>query len=65
MNDIQKIRENIRKNQIFHKNFNPIYEMEEGQKYYKGIYTKNNDYCETFDESKNAKKGKNYDILRK
>ena len=30
MNDIQKIRDNIRKNQICHKDFNPIYEMEDG-----------------------------------
>ena len=63
-NDIQKIRNSIRKNQIDHKNFNPIYTTKEGEKYYRGIYTKNNEYFEPLIDRKTGD-NQFYDLMRK
>ena len=39
--DIVQVRERLRKNKIDHLNYNPVLDMKEGMKYYKGLYTPN------------------------
>ena len=34
-------------NKIDHINYNPVMDMEEGQKYYRGVYSPNKSYFET------------------
>lgn len=41
-NDIELIRERIRKNKIFHHKYNPFFDSDLGRIYYEGIYEQNN-----------------------
>ena len=40
-NDLDMVRTKLRKNQVFHMNFNPSLENNEGQRYFSEVYVRN------------------------